>query len=232
MQESELESIFAACEAALAKGGKIDLAELGFWKAVSAVKRHPEWRDRYASRVAAIDRQAFERGVMLRVPLSVGLTALVAGTVIGTGSVVASLLAPRQWKSLLLLGGSGALLVATHDLTHFLVGRALGIRFTSMFLGGKLLIEPGIKIDYDSYLHVTPDRRAWMHASGAIKTVAVSILTFVIALTGGFPRWVKWTLGANAAFVVLTEIFFSTRYSDWKRFGREMRLAREIKRGQ
>lgn len=232
MQERELDSIFVACEAALAQDGKIDLARLGFWKAVTAVKRHPEWREQYAGRIAAIDRQAFERGVRLRVPLSVGVAALVAGTVIGVGLVVASLFAPRQWKSPLLLGGSGALLVATHDLTHFIVGRALGIRFTSMFLGGKLLIEPGLKIDYDSYLHVTPNRRAWMHASGAIKTVAVAILTFWIALIGGFPRWVKWILGANALVVTLTEIFFSTRYSDWKRFGREMRLAREMKRGQ
>ncbi|HEU4793603.1 MAG TPA: hypothetical protein VFS96_08090, partial [Nitrolancea sp.] len=155
MRENELESIFVACEAALDQGGKIDVAQLGFWKAVAAVKRHPEWRDRYAGRIAAIDRRAFERGVRLQVPLSVGVTVLAAGTVFGAGAVVASLLAPHQWKSILLLGGSGALLVATHDLTHFIVGRALGIRFTSMFLGGKLLIEPGIKIDYDSYLHVT-----------------------------------------------------------------------------
>ncbi|CCF85214.1 hypothetical protein NITHO_4670001 [Nitrolancea hollandica Lb] len=108
------------------------------------------------------------------------------------------------------------------------MGRAFGIRFTSVFLGGKLLIEPGLKIDYESYLQVPPRRRAWMHASGAIKTTAVSILTFLVALAGGFPRWVKWILGANASVVMLTEIFFSTRYSDWKRFGREMRIAREL----
>ncbi len=232
MRENELESIFAACEASLASGGKTDLAGLGFWKAVAAVKRRPEWRELYAGRIAAIDRQAFERGVMLQVPVWFGVTALAVGSVIGIGSAVASLLAPRQWKSILLLGGTGALLVATHDLTHYIVGRVLGIRFTSEFLGGKLLIEPGLKIDYDSYLQVTPCRRAWMHASGAITTEIVSILTFLVALARGFPRWVKWVLGGNALVVTLTEIFFSTRYSDWKRFGREMRLAREMKRGQ
>jgi hypothetical protein len=228
MQEHQVESILSASEAALAQGGKVDLAGLGFWKAVAAVKRHPEWRARYAGRIAAIDREAFERGVRLHVPLSLGVTALAAGTVAGVGAVVASLFAPRQRKSLLLLGGSGVLLVATHGLTHFIVGRAFGIRFTSVFLGGKLLIEPGLKIDYESYLKVSPRRRAWMHASGAIKTMAVSILMFLVALAGGFPRWVKWLLGANAAVVTLTEIFFSTRYSDWKRYGREMRIAREV----
>ncbi|HEU4792924.1 MAG TPA: hypothetical protein VFS96_04635, partial [Nitrolancea sp.] len=59
-----------------------------------------------------------------------------------------------------------------------------------------------------------------------------AILTFLISLVGGFPLWVKWLLGGNALVVTLTEVFFSTRYSDWKRFGREMRLAREMERSQ
>lgn len=232
MREAEVESILSACEAALARGGKVDLGGLGFWKAVAAVKHHPEWREQYAERIAAIDQQAFERGVKLRVPVWLGIAVLAAGSVIGLASVVASLLAPWRWKSLLLLGGTGALMVATHDLAHFIVGRALGIRFTSLFLGGKLVIEPGIKIDYDSYLHVTPCRRAWMHASGAITTEVIAIVTLLISLAGGFPRWVKWLLGGNALVVTLTEIFFSTRYSDWKRFRREMRIARELNRGR
>ena len=231
MREMELESILAACEAALDGGGKVDLPSLGFWKAVTAVKRHPEWRAGYAERIAAIDRRAFDRGVKLRVTVWLGVTVLGIGSLIGIVSVVASLLGSRRWKSWLLLGGSGALMVATHDLTHYIVGRILGIRFTSLFLGGKLVIEPGIKIDYDSYLQVPPSRRAWMHASGAITTAIVSVLTFVISLVGSFPRWVTLILGGNALVVTLTEIFFSTRYSDWKRFRREMRIAREMKSG-
>lgn len=232
MDETKLESILAACEAALDAGGKVDLANLGFWKAVAAVKRHPEWRARYAERMAAIDRQAFERGVMLRVPVWLGVTVLGIGSLIGIVSVVASLLVPRRWKGFLLLGGSGALMVATHDLAHYIVGRIFGIRFTSLFLGGKLVIEPGIKIDYASYLQVPPRHRAWMHASGAIKTEIVSVLALVISLLGSFPRWVRLLLGVNALVVTLTEIFFSTRYSDWRRFRREMRIAREMNRGQ
>ena len=60
---ADIEAILAGCEHALAAGGKVDLRELGFWRAVSAVKRRREWIERYADRIGAIDRQAFERAV-------------------------------------------------------------------------------------------------------------------------------------------------------------------------
>jgi hypothetical protein len=230
MTEAELESILVTCERAVASGDQVHLGPLGFWKAVAAVKRHPEWVERYAGRIAAVDQQAFEQGVKLRVPHRLGVAALALGSTVGVSSVVASLLVRRPQKDMLAVTGAGILLVATHDLAHFIVGRTLGVRFTNVFLGGKLRLAPGLKIDYGSYLRIPPVQRAWMHASGAMTTEAVATLVFLLAVVGDFSRWVTWMLGAVAAAVTLTEVFFSTRYSDWRRFRREMHVASALEK--
>src|SRR3990170_236430 len=65
VDESQVERTLIACQQALAAEGKPDLRALGFWRAVAAVKRRGDLIERYASRIAAIDRQAFRRGVPL-----------------------------------------------------------------------------------------------------------------------------------------------------------------------
>src|SRR5439155_23826878 len=46
-------------------------------------------------------------------------------------------------------------------------GVAAGIRFIGWFLDGPTRLQPGLKIDYASYLRTPARRRAWMHAAGA-----------------------------------------------------------------
>ncbi|MGH2460833.1 MAG: hypothetical protein ACRDIY_18410, partial [Chloroflexota bacterium] len=147
MDAPQIEQTLAACEQSLATGQPIDLRALGFWRAVSAVKRHPEWVGTYADRIAEIDRQAFERSVQLRFPLGIGIALLTVGTLVGLALAVLGATGHRRKNELLFLIGSGLLIVTTHDLAHYLIGRALGIRFSQAFLGGKGAIEPGLKID-------------------------------------------------------------------------------------
>ena len=69
-------------------------------------------------------------------------------------------------------------------------------------------------------------RRAWMHAAGALTTKAIPFALLPAALAADLPGWVPWLLGAAGAVMVATDLLWSTRASDWKKFRREMRYAR------
>src|SRR5947208_16796288 len=76
--ELDLQEGFARIEAAVDEGNA-DLAGLGFWRSVGRVKRSPELVDRWAERIGAIDRRAFERSVRVRAPVWVGNAVLALG---------------------------------------------------------------------------------------------------------------------------------------------------------
>ena len=228
MDAERVEAILTACEEALASSYRVDLRRLKFWQAVEAVKRHPDWVDRYAERIARIDRQAFERATAFTLPPTFGVALLAMGTVIGVVLVLATYVAPRRWKGGLVLAGTGVLLGATHDLAHFLVGRALGMRFSHLFLGGPLGLRPGLKTDYATYLRTPPQARAWMHASGALVTKAVPFIVLSVTAATRVPSWARLLLLGIGVVQIVTDVLFSTRFSDWKRFRRELRLARQV----
>lgn len=94
----------------------------------------------------------------------------------------------RPVNGLMILGGAGMLLATTHDLAHWAVGRAVGIRFTELFITRPSRPQPGIKIDYATYLRTPPRARAWMHASGALVTKAVPFALIPIAVAARAPR--------------------------------------------
>src|SRR6185437_4398483 len=202
MDTEQIDQTLAACEQALATEREVDLRTLGYWRAISAVKRHPEWVEAYANRIADIDRRAFERSVRMRFPLGIGIALLGIGTIVGLALAMIGATGPRRKNGLLFAMGTGLLIVTTHDLAHYLIGTALGIRFSHAFLGGKGVIEPGLKIDYGTYLRTPPHRRAWMHASGAIATKLVAILAFVIARCAGLPSRVSALLAGGAGVAI------------------------------
>jgi hypothetical protein len=202
------------------------LAGTGFWKAVDRARRNPGLAEEFADRIAAVDRRSFESQVHLRAPVWIGNLALGAGA--GAG-VLAIALAPRfsgLARSLVFVGGFGALAVTTHSLTHWVVGRAMGMRFTHYFLGGPPPPRPGLKIDYSTYLRVPPKRRAVMHASGAVVTKLIPFALIPVAAAQGQPRWLVVLLVVTGAGQVVTDVVFSTKTSDWKKVGREMKAAR------
>jgi hypothetical protein len=219
-------SITEALEhAEAAVGAGRPLSGTGFWKAVDRARRSPRLAEEFADRIAAVDRRSFESQVHLRAPVWLGNVALSAGT--GAG-VLAIALAPRLpglARSLVFVGGVGALAVTTHSLTHWIVGRAMGMRFTHYFLGGPPPPRPGLKIDYATYLRVPPKRRALMHASGAVVTKLIPFALIPVAAAQGQPRWLVGLLVAVGAGQIVTDIAFSTKTSDWKRVRRELRAA-------
>jgi hypothetical protein len=226
VSRAEVDAILDRCEAALGQPGAIDLRSLGFWRAVRAVERNPEWIPAFADRIGAIDRQAFERGVRNRLSIERGLAALVLGTMIGTRLVAAASRVSRRWQAPLLFGGTMLLLASTHDLTHILVGRLFGIRFVALYSASVRRPQPGVKIDYASYLKVSPLARALMHASGAIVTKLVPFVVLAVARRGRAAGWVTAVLAIVGVAQIATDILFSTRFSDWKRVKRQVELLR------
>lgn len=215
-------------EEALATGGEVDLSELGFWKAVGAVKRNPAWVDEFADRIGTIDTEAFERAVSPTFSPALGTAVLTAGSLVSLGVAAAAFWASEPWDGVLVLLGTGGLLGATHGLGHVVVGRSVGIRFTHWFLNGPTRLQPGAKTDYSTYLRTPGRARAWMHASGAIVTKIIPFLMIPVAESADTPSWTTWALLIVGVGQILTDVLYSVRFSDWKRFRREMQIAREI----
>jgi hypothetical protein len=224
VSRGEVEDILARGEAALSHPGVIDLRSLGFWRAVRAVERHPDWIPAYADRIGALDRQAFERGVRARLSLEQGFAALVLGTILGVRLVVAASRVSRRWQAPLLLGGTGLLLASTHDLAHVLIGHLFGIRFVALYSACIRRPQPGVKIDYASYLKVSPMKRALMHASGAVVTKLVPFVVLAVARRQRATSWVATALAILGVAQIATDALLSTRFSDWKRVNRQVRL--------
>lgn len=215
-----IEQALAAAEDAVEAGRGV--AGTGFWPAVAAVKRDPDLADRYADRIAAIDAAAFSNWVLFSVPLWVGTTLMVIGTVAGLVLIGAAYGFEGLTAVIFFYIGFGVVLTTTHGLGHLAVGSVVGIRFTRWFIGKWTMPQPGVKVDYASYLRTPPSGRAWMHASGAIVTKVVPFALIGAAAAAGLPAWAVWALGGIGLVMVATDIAWSTSSSDWKKFKREM----------
>jgi hypothetical protein len=234
--ERELSRIGAAVEA-----GDTDFSHLGFWRVVARVKRDPLLAERHAEAIGRIDAEAFRRRFRIRVPVWAGNSTLVVGT------LATAFLVPVSWFSagggesssepvstpagFLILVAAGGLSVTLHDLAHWLVGRVVGIRFLAYFLDGPFRIKPGLKSDYATYVRASPNGRAAMHAAGA---VASKIAPFAVLLAAwlpdrgleGYPGWSIAAVAALGVTQVVTDLAWSRRKGDWKRYARERRAAR------
>ncbi len=220
MEDPKVESALAGAEARLSAGE--GLAGSGFWGAVSKVKKDPGLIEAYADRIATIDDKAFRRWAVLVIPVWIGTALALGATSLG---LVLVALAYRfdGWGAIVTFGaGFGVILVATHGLAHLLVGRLVGMRFTAWFVGTIRSPQPGVKIDYSTYLRTPARSRAWMHASGAIVTKIIPFAMIGAAVAAGLPTWVPWGLAALGVGQLVTDALWSTAASDWKKFRREM----------
>lgn len=218
----------AEIEAAVGAGGA-DLGALGFWRIVGRVKRDPALVAAHADRVGRIDAAAFRAWVgRKRIPAWLGTSILTAGTVAGlAAAVAATAIDDELWSGLLLLGAGGAWSVTLHSPTHHVVGALAGIRFTDYFVGGPPPPRPGIKTDYATYLRADASARAWMHASGAIATKLAPFIALAFVPAADAPWWSGAGLVALGAIQIATDVLFSVRTSDWKKFRRERVIARK-----
>ena len=122
-------------------------------------------------------------------------------------------------------------MVGFHSSAHWLVGRAVGIRFATYFAAFPPPPLPGLKTDYATYLRASPVRRAWMHASGAIATKLAPFLALAFAPATGPSAWAIVVLLVLGVGQILTDVFISTKASDWKKVRRELAIGRARRDG-
>lgn len=218
---------FARIEAAV-QAGDTDLARLGFWRLLRGVKADPVLAEHWAEIAGRIDGRAFEARVRFRVPVWLGNAVLMLGTLLGGFAIGVALGTDSETiAGLALLGAAGVWSVTLHDLAHWMTGRAMGIRFTSYFIGGPLPPRPGLKTDYATYLRTAPVARAWMHASGAIATKLAPFAVLAFWPATPAPWWSAAGLLGLGVLQIVTDARFSVKSSDWKKVRRELGVARQ-----
>ncbi len=221
---AELDRVETAVEA-----GSADLKALGFWGIVNRVKPDRLLVEEHADQIGRIDTRAFRAGVKFRIPVWAGNLLMLVGVLVGAAGVWVAFDADTSWiKGLALVVAGCAWSVAFHCPAHWLVGRAIGIRFTDYFLGGPPPPRPALKTDYASYLRADPFSRSWFHAAGAIVTKIAPFLALAFWPASGAPGWSAIVLAVLGVGQILTDLRFSTKTSDWMRFARERRLARAM----
>jgi hypothetical protein len=222
-EDSEVEAALEEIERAVDRG-ETDLRRLGFWRALGPVKGDPVLAARVAERAGRIDRRAFEARVRPLLPVWVGNLGLLAGLAAGAAAVVlAARTEHRTIAGLALIAAAGIWSVAVHGLAHWVVGAMVGIRFFAYFLGGPPPPRPGLKSDYSTYLRASPMARAWMHAAGAIATKLAPFVVLALYPLTNAPAWGAWAVLAIGIVQIVTDVLFSTKSSDWKKFNRERR---------
>ncbi|MGI8425809.1 MAG: hypothetical protein ACR2FO_02850 [Actinomycetota bacterium] len=223
-----IEETLERAERALAAGR--GLKGTGFWKAVGKVRSDPGLAAQWGHRISLIDRAAFEAGVRLRIPATAG-TAILALLTLGGLAVLAlgGRLADMQVRTLAFFAAFGLLIVSTHSLAHWVVGRLVGIKFIYYFLGGPPPPRPGAKSDYESYLRTSPGKRAVMHASGAVVTKILPFALIPVAISFDVGKWPVALLVGVGLLQIATDALFSTKTSDWMKVKRELRAARALR---
>ncbi len=223
MDARQIEVTLEAAEEAVASG--LPVAPTGFWRAVAAVKRDPALVETYADRIARIDRAALKSWALVTVSLWLGNVLMIGGTMIGLVTIAWAYSLEGNTAGIVFLVGFGILLVTTHGLAHLVAGYLMGMRFTHWFAASIRRPTPGVKVDYSTYLRAPATSRAWMHAAGAIVTKVLPFAFLGAAFAADLPAWAIVLLVLVGFGQIATDILWSTKASDWKKFRREMALS-------
>lgn len=217
-----------AAAAVLRDDSRQELADMGYFRMIKEVKASPQLSNHWAEQLGTIERIRFERSHRIRLPVWFGNLVSLIGIGLGAAAAVVAVDADDPTVAgVALVASAGIWTVAVHAIAHWLVGRIEGIRFECYFVGGPLKVTPGVKTDYASYLRTPPGSRAVMHASGAIASKVAPFVSLAIGLVSGNPpSWSLWTVGAIGVAQILTDVFWSTKQSDWKKVRRERQVAR------
>ena len=118
------------------------------------------------------------------------------------------------------------LMTSLHPLSHYLAGRLAGIKFTHYYLNGPARIEPTLRIDHVSYLKASGRKRAMMHVSGVIGTMAAPLLCAGVAIYKGVSE-ASLNLFIFFVLLIVFELLTSTKIGDLMKAKREFNYQRK-----
>ncbi len=144
-----------------------------------------------------------------------------AGNLLELAIAIAAVVLTFQLSSDWMLYITALVLMTTlHPLSHFVTGSLLGIRFTHYYLDGPARIEPTLRIDHSTYLKASGKRRALMHISGVVGTIAAPLIAGLIALDKGALA-VALNLAILFLLLIVFELLTSTKIGDLMKAKRE-----------
>ena len=112
------------------------------------------------------------------------------------------------------------LMTSLHPLSHYLAGRLAGIKFTHYYLNGPARVEPKLRIDHVSYLKASGRKRAMMHVSGVIGTIAAPLFCAGVAIYKGASE-AALNLFIFFVLLIVFEHLTSTKIGDLMKAKRE-----------
>jgi hypothetical protein len=144
-------------------------------------------------------RLPFVAGLLVEIILmAFGMTILVMGS-----------------ESLLLASaGSLALILSMQPFLKILTGLALGVRYAYVFL---FYVEPRFKMQYGTYLSLTPTQRIVFHTSGVIGTPLA--LLFALHMLQGYGLAMFWGWALFWGAVALQLVPFIAEMTGLKKVG-------------
>lgn len=155
-------------------------------------------------------------------------TPWILGLIIGAIIFYYSFVTEHIVSIISFLIGAALILVVTHPLAHIFIGRLYGIKIIKAYLGGVAKFEPTVIADFLTYFSAGPKQRRNYHAAGSITTVLTSLIIFLIVLFLSYSFYIKILALIIFIAILLTDVFFSPKYSDWKRARKELKY-KEIK---
>lgn len=185
-----------------------------FLSIINTIKNDRKNDDEVLAQIENISLERFKN----KVSLTLGL---VPGNLLEAAGTIAGIILPYWMNNNVGFYISALILMTTlHPLSHFLAGSLFGIKFTHYYLNGPARIEPTLRINYFSYLKASGSKRAIMHASGVIGTLAAPLIAAYNAFYGGYAGAAQ-NLMYFFLLLIAFELLTSTKIGDLMKARRE-----------
>jgi hypothetical protein len=195
---------------------KTDYSGKAFREVVEIIKKERIYDDKLLKDLEELSLKRFSERV--RFTLSVPLGNLLEGAAT-IAVLIMVFMIDSDW---MLYISALALMTTLHPLSHYLTGALSGIGFTHYYLNGPAKVEPTLRIDQISYLKASGKKRALMHLSGVIGTVAAPLVAALIAVNKG-SNAAAFNLVIMFLLLVIFELLSSTKIGDLMKAKREYR---------
>lgn len=181
---------------------------------INKVKKDKVNDDELLRQIETISCKRFNKNVSLTLPIA-------AGNFLELFASIAAIILPFIVNGDIFIYASALILMATlHPLSHYAAGWLCRISFTHYYLNGPARIEPTMRIDQISYLKASGGKRAFMHLTGVIGTLAAPIIAALIALDMGAVG-AAWNLFYFFLMLIIFELLTSTKIGDLMKAKRE-----------